>query len=84
MRHHYIAINSYRSATDDGPSNTWLAYRVSPQRQREILQHGLPVYGQWLLHADGTREPARSTKGVRLATAKEIAECEAAHRRFGY
>ena len=74
----YIAINGYRSSTDDGFGNTWTVYECASAKMRnKILREGLPVRDQVILHDDGTRSPYCTKNGIRLATRQEIREASA-------
>lgn len=69
---HYIAINSYRSSTSDGFSNTWTIYRCSRKDMATLLSDGLPVRDACGVDGNGNRYPISSTMGIRQATRKEI------------
>jgi hypothetical protein len=71
----YIAINCYRTSTDDGPANTWRVYHCDPYQRNSILKYGLQVNDQQTIDSEGNRGPVWSTKGVRLATAAERRRC---------
>lgn len=72
---YYIAINDYRSSTDEGFANTWSIYRCRDRKhQQQLLDDGLPVSDQCYLHDDGSRSECYSTKGIRLASRQEIRE----------
>lgn len=64
----YIAVNSYRSETSHGFSNTWRIYRCEPSVRNTILRRGLPA--QDVCRASD-RGPVFSTMGIRAATAAE-------------
>jgi hypothetical protein len=73
MRNYYVAVNAYRSSTDNGFANTWRVWRAESQAaQRRILRDGLPVADSVYLHDDGRRSPVCSTMGVRPARRDEI------------
>jgi len=67
MSRHYIAINQYRSSTDDGFGNTWMLYLCTREEQRKLLTDGLPVSDVW--YEDGTK--CWSTRGIRTLTKSE-------------
>ena len=64
----YIAINSFRSSTDNGFGNTWETYRCEPAVRAALLAKGLPVRDQCRA---SDRGPVFSTMGIRAATAAE-------------
>jgi hypothetical protein len=71
-RNYWVAINTYRSSTDNGFANTWQAHRCADAaEQRRILTEGLPVRDAEYIDNDGRRSPVSSTMGIRLLTASE-------------
>lgn len=66
----YIAINSHRTSTNDGFSNTWTTYRCTPTLRKKLLTEGLPVRDVCGMD----RTPFCSTMGIRPATPAEIRE----------
>ena len=70
---YYVAVNSYRSSTGNGFSNTWGLYKCrSRKEQLEVLERGLPVGDTWCQNRDtGEVTPIYSTFGVRPLTASE-------------
>ena len=72
MRHHWIAVNRYRSATSCGFANTWNIYLCTRSEQIQALIDGLLL-----------RNGDLSTQGVRLATRQEIAYQHRTLVRFG-
>ena len=70
---HYLAVNSYRSSTSEGFSNTWTYYQCrSRKQQQEVLERGLPVSDVCYQNRDtGERSPMYSNLGIRLMSDKE-------------
>ena len=64
----YISINSYRSSTSHGFTNTWKTYRISKDLRTEILHKGLSIAD--CTDMDGS--PVLSPMGIRAATLSEI------------
>lgn len=71
MRSYYIAINDYRSSTDDGFANTWRLYHCTREQQRRLLADGLPVKDECLIDDCGALSPCYSTNGIRTLTPAE-------------
>jgi hypothetical protein len=56
----YIAVNTYRSATDTGFANTWRIYRVTRADRSHLLSVGLPTFGCSIPTPIGLRPATRS------------------------
>lgn len=70
----YIAINSYRSSTDNGFSNTWVVYHCSRKDQMRLLREGMPTSDVCGLGPNGEQYPINSTMGIELPSRKQIRE----------
>lgn len=70
----YIAINSYRSSTDHGFSNTWVVYHCTKEDQMRLLREGMPTRDVCGLGPNGERSPINSTMGIELPSRKQIRE----------
>ena len=76
-RRYFVAINQYRSSTDEGFANTWRVWECNDRaHQVRILEHGLPCRDSEHIDNDGRRRPTYSTMGVRAATQQEIREAK--------
>jgi hypothetical protein len=72
-RRYFVAVNAYRSSTDNGFANTWRIYECFDKaHQHRVFKRGLPVRDQEYIDDNGHRRPCTSTMGVRVARAAEI------------
>lgn len=68
----YIAINSYRSSTSNGFSNTWAVYHCTRKDRNRILNEGLPVRDACSIDNNGIKTEVYSTMGISVASKQQI------------
>jgi hypothetical protein len=76
-RRYFVAVNAYRSSTDDGFANTWgIMECLDKAHQTRVLKLGLPVRDECWVDAHDVRHPSYSTNGVRVARPAEVREAK--------